>query len=250
MNMLKPEAVKPAEQKPSDMTKPEAAPMTAHILKSEEPKPEEPTIEEPREQEVSALNLGEKKYIPKKLGLGEKIELCEEEDTNRVEPKGKIMYQRIGPRATLTLIEKPQSSDKSESIEKPKQSEENSQSVKIESILTLKPGEKTKLRENLERLEEWELQKKLEEFQKQKAYRWALSGGFRELESLLPHGTRRRRDRPSIITDSVAYIKDLQQDKQTLSEDLSVALTEVARLETVTTTDDTQQNESDAALRS
>lgn len=196
-----------------------------------------------------SLNLDEKKGIHNKLGPGEDIELREEEDTERVDPSGKTIYQRIEPRATLTLIEKLEPSGKSESIEKLEQSGENNQSVKIESILTLKPGENTKLREKLERLEGRELERKINVLERQRAYRWALSGGFRELESLLPHSPRRRRDRASIVTDSIVYIKDLQQDRQTLSEDLSVALTEVARLETATATDVTRQKDSDVALR-
>lgn len=138
--------------------------------------------------------------------------------------EGDLLYQ-LGPRATLDLIEKVGSSAK------------------------LGPIEKIKLRERLERLQKMERDRKLEVLEKQKTRRRGISERIHEIESLLPYNPRSGRDQKSILSHAIVYVKSLQQDYMATAQDLSAALTEIARLETTTETDDNQKKESDAALR-
>ncbi|KAF9386821.1 hypothetical protein CPB97_003303 [Podila verticillata] len=255
----------------------EEHPTAVHILKPEE---------QPKAAEASTSDLDAKNDPHKKLEPGEKTELPEEEYQSEKEEPGekteppekeyqheeepsdesflddelepseeKVIYQQIGPTATLKLIEKPSDKpglvEKLKLCEKMRSSEKDDLCVKIESVLTLKPSEKVELDKKLEQLNEKERQSIFEELEKKRAYSREISERIYDIGSLVPPHLRTGRNKRSILSDADAYFRKLKQkekDHDTTAQDLSAALTENARLETTTETYDTQKKEYDTAL--
>ncbi|KAG0027310.1 hypothetical protein BGZ81_005717 [Podila clonocystis] len=260
VNVLKPDAVEPTRRNPADVLKPEAVnkleasfkptelPKSADVRKPEDLKPEDLKPEDLKPEDLLAAeeSIGQVRDEKKVPEPGENFAFDKENDLDD-EPSEVTMYQQIGPSVTLQLVEKMEPRAKCDPIEKKLKeklwsSESEDLCVKIESVLTLKPSERTELHEKLERFDEAERRRRLERLEKQREYERRISDGIRELWYILPCNLRSGRDKASIVSDSVVYMKNLQQD-------LSAALTENARLETATTTDDTQQNDYDAALQ-
>ncbi|KAG0033633.1 hypothetical protein BGZ82_006025 [Podila clonocystis] len=242
VNVLKPDVVEPTKRNPSDVPKPEAVdkleasfhpaevPKSADVPKPEDLKPEDLEAEEPTTAEEF---IGQDRYEKKELEPGENIAFDKENDLDE-EPSEVTMYQQIGPSATLQLVEKMEPRTKFDPIEKKlkeklRSSESEDLCVKIESVLTLKPSERTELHEKLERFDEAERRRRLERLEKHREYERRISDGIRELWYILPCNLRSGSDKASIVSDSVVYMKNLQQD-------LSAALTENARMETATAT--------------